>query len=138
MESGGEDGELRRGCAPLLWGRGGSGGVRRRPVVTASMPTILALKEKWGQRGGEVIRWGCRVVSAPAMEEEGGRRGGWDGSVRRRPTGVAARSCLTEGRRRPTGLSRPKGFLGRTMLLGRDDRVGQNRIKILFEFLFEF
>jgi hypothetical protein len=74
------------------------------------------------------------VVGAPAMEEEGGRRRGRDSNVRRRPTGVAARSCLTGGRRRPTGPSGPKGFLGRTVLLGRADRVGQNQIKSFSKF----
>jgi hypothetical protein len=67
MESGGEGGELRRGCAPLLLGQGGRGGVGRRLVVAASMPTILALKEKGGGvvgRGGDSVGeagWSARL-----------------------------------------------------------------------------
>jgi hypothetical protein len=125
-------------CAPLLYGRGGSGGVGRRPVVVASMPAVLALKEKGGSGEGRRFGGGSQVVGTPTMEEEGGRWGGWDGSVRRCPTGVAARSCLTGGRRRPARPSGPKGFLGRTVLLGQADRVGRNQIKSFFKFLFKF
>jgi hypothetical protein len=136
MEGGGEGGELRRGCAPLLLGQGGRGGVGRRLVVAASMLTIVALKEKGGGGSGEGRRfgWGSRLVDAPAMEEEGGQRGGQDGSVRRRPTEVEAQSCLTGGRRRPAGPSGLKGFLGRTVLLGQTDWVGQNQIKSFSNF----
>jgi hypothetical protein len=82
------------------------------------MPAVSTLKEKGGSGEGRRFGGGSRVVGAPAMEEEGGWRGGRDGSVRRRPTGVAARTCLTGGRRRLAGPSGPKGFLGRTVLLG--------------------
>jgi hypothetical protein len=68
------------------------------------------------------------------MEEEGGRGGGRDGSVRWCLTGVAVRSCLTGGRRRPAGPSGPKGSLGRIVLLGRADRVGRNQIKSFLNF----
>jgi hypothetical protein len=66
--------------------------------------------------------------------EEGGRWGGQDDSVQGRPTGVVALSCLIGGRRRLAGPSGLKGFLGRSMLLGRADRVGQNQIKSFLNF----
>jgi hypothetical protein len=78
------------------------------------------------------------VVGAPAMEEEGGRWGGRDGNVRRRPTGVVARSCLIGGRRRPAGPSGLKGFLGRTVLLGQADQVGRNQIKSFLNFYLNY
>jgi hypothetical protein len=98
----------------------------------------FSIKRKGGSGDGRRFGGGSWVVDVPAMEEEGGRRGGRDGSVRWRPIRVAAQSCLTGGRRRPAGPSGPKGFLGWTVLLGRANRVGPNQIKILFEFLFEF
>jgi hypothetical protein len=56
----------------------------------------FSIERKGGGSGeGRQFGGGSRVVGVPAMEEEGGRRGGWDGSVRWRPTGVVARTFLT-------------------------------------------
>jgi hypothetical protein len=81
--------------------------------------------KKGGSGEGRRFNGGRQVVGAPTMEEEGGRRGCRDGSVRRCPTGVAAQSYLTGGRRRPAEPSRLKGFLGRSVLLIRADRGDQ-------------
>jgi hypothetical protein len=78
MESGGEGSELWQGCAPLLYSRGGSGGVGRWPVVVASMPAVSALKEKGGQWGGEAIRWG-KLVGRRACHGGGRRAAGRPG-----------------------------------------------------------
>jgi hypothetical protein len=108
-------------------------------VVAASVSAISALNEKKGGSGeGRRFGGGSRVVGAPAMEEEGGRRGGRDGSMWQRPTRVAARSYLTGGRRRPAGPSGSKGFLGRTVLLGRADQVGRNQIKSFLNFYLNY
>jgi hypothetical protein len=104
--------------------------------VAASMPPFSALKEKRGSSGeGRRLGGRSRVVGAPATKEEGGRQGGWDGSMQRHPTGVVARSCLTGGRRRLAGSSGSKGFLGQTVMLGRADRVGQNQNKSFSKFI---
>jgi hypothetical protein len=74
------------------------------------MPAISALKEKGGGGSGEGRQFGGggRVVGVPATEEEGGRRGGWDDSVRWRPIGLVAQTFLTRGRRRSAGPSGQK------------------------------
>jgi hypothetical protein len=74
-------------------------------------------------RGGDSVGeagWSARL---PWRRKEGGGE-----------AGMVARSCLSGGRRRPTGPSRPKCFLGQTVLLGRADRVGQNQIKSILNF----
>jgi hypothetical protein len=77
-------------------------------------------RKKGGSGEGRRFRGGSLVAGAPAMEKEGGWQGGRDGIVRRCPTVVVAQSYLTGGRRRPAGPSGPKGFLGWTVLLGRN------------------
>jgi hypothetical protein len=124
-------------CAPFI----GPGRERGRRAVAGGgsiNASRFSIERKRGCSGEErQFSGGSRLVGAPTMEEEGGQRGGQDSSVRRRPSGVAARSCWTEGRRWPAGPCGPKSFLCRTVLLGRADRVGQNQIKS-FSIFFEF